>query len=67
MITRLPAVQKSCKRARRIAACDRQFKRIANRRHRRSLSLIERRLSRDAESFWSETFDAPSLSGWDIV
>ena len=41
-------------------------KRIANRRHRRALNRITRRMQHDPESFYSEGFNAPSLSTWDL-
>ena len=68
MIATLPAVQFSCKRARRIVCTPPGSieKRIANRRHRRALNLATRRMTQDPERFDSETFHAPSLSIWDL-
>ncbi len=70
MITVLPAVQYSCKRARRWVnysiLSKRQDKRIANRRYRRSLNRATRGFLHDLERFYSEVFDAPSMSGRDI-
>jgi hypothetical protein len=70
MITTLPAVQRSCKKARTIiryqASTKRADKRIANRRYRRVLNAITRALFRCPEDFDNETFDTPSLSPWDI-
>lgn len=70
MITSLPAVQFSIKRAYRHiykkAAHARWQKSMANRRHRRALARATRAMRLDPERFWSECFNAPSLSGWDI-
>ena len=70
MLTILPAVQFGCKRARRYinysCLAKRQDKRIANRRHRRTLNRITRGFLIDLESFYSEDFFAPSLSPYDI-
>lgn len=70
MIATLPAVQHSCKWARRVV-CYRpearhKDKRIANRRHRRHLNRVTRSFVLDPDRFDSEGFDAPSLSSWDI-
>lgn len=71
MITSLPAVQFDCKWARRIvcytAETRRADKRKANRRHRRALNRVTRRMRVDAERFYDEVFAAPSLSGWDVA
>ena len=70
MITILPAVQYSCIRAaRRFKYNDdtkRSNKRLANRRYRRALNQITHGFLHDPERFYSEVFDTPSLSGWDI-
>jgi hypothetical protein len=70
MITKLPAVQHSCKYARRIVCYSpktkREDKRYANRQYRRVLNLITRGFIRDPDSFYDEVFDTPSLSAWDI-
>jgi hypothetical protein len=70
MIAIRPAVQHDCKRARKFivykAETKRDDKRIANRAHRRFLNRITRGFMRDLESFYSEDFGAPTLSGWDI-
>jgi hypothetical protein len=70
MITTLPAVQHSCKNARRFiryqARTKRADKRIANRQYRRVLNAITRTFMRYPEDFDNETFDTPSLSPWDI-
>ena len=70
MQTKLPSIQKSCKKARRIikyrASAARDDKRTANRRHRRKLNSITKSFERDVESFDDECFEAPSFSSWDI-
>jgi len=70
MITSLPSVQFSIKRAYRHiykdAASARWQKTHANRRHRRALNLTTRAMRVDPERFYDESFNAPSLSGWDI-
>lgn len=70
MIPTLPAVQHSCKDARRIVCMNqksaRDDKRFANRRHRRALNRITRNFMRDPELFEDEGFNAPSLSSWDL-
>jgi hypothetical protein len=71
MITSLPAVQFSCKWARRVVCCGanarRSDKREANRRHRRALNRVTRLMRLDSDRFDDEAFAAPSLSGWDIA
>ena len=70
MQTTLPAVQKGCKKARRIifyrAETARKDKRMANRRYRRHLNHVTRGFLRDPARFDRECFTAPSLSMWDI-
>lgn len=70
MIASFPAVQHSCKWARRVicyrADTARDDKRIANRRHRRYLNRVTRGFTHDPETFYDESFSAPSLSSWDI-
>jgi hypothetical protein len=70
MIATLPAVQRNCKEARRIVCYGyksrRQDKRIANRRHRRALNRTTRRMCADAERWYDEGFNAPSLSSWEL-
>lgn len=70
MQTTLPAIQKTCKRARRIvlysARNARWDKRHYNREHRRYLNALTRGFLRDPERFYDEPFHAPSLSMWDI-
>jgi hypothetical protein len=70
MITSLPSVQFSCKRGWRIVKkrgkTAKWLKTNANRRHRRALNRVTRRMERDPECFYSESFDAPSLSSWDV-
>jgi hypothetical protein len=70
MISSLPAVQFSCKHARRViiyrASAKRADKRNANRRYRRVLNHTTRLIFNDPERFYDEGFDTPSLSSWDI-
>jgi hypothetical protein len=70
MITSLPAVQFSCKRAYRIIQKGRRNarwqKQHANRGHRRFLNRATRAFVHDPERFDGEAFDAPSLSSWDL-
>jgi hypothetical protein len=70
MITSLPSVQFSIKRAYRHIYKDAKNakwqKANANRRHRRALNRVTRAMRLDPERFYNEGFDAPSLSGWDI-
>lgn len=70
MISTLPSVQFSCKKARRYicysAKSKRDDKRIANRRHRRAFNRITQRLTHDPETFWDEGFNVPTLSDWEI-
>ena len=68
MITSLPAVQHSCKAGWRLvsASSTKWFKASANRRHRRALNQATRRIRRDPDGFYNESFDAPSLSAWSI-
>lgn len=70
MNTTLPAVQHSCKSARRQvhegAIGRRAAKRDANRRYRHTLNRITAGFVVDADSFDSETFEVPSLSAHDI-
>jgi hypothetical protein len=71
MITSLPSVQFSCKRARRIVhyapTVSHADKRRANRGHRRALNRATRLMRLDPERFYGEVFNAPSLSGRDIA
>jgi hypothetical protein len=48
------------------ARLKRDNKRIANRRHRRALNRVTRKMKIDPESFYDEGFNAPSFSNWDI-
>ena len=70
MIATLPAVQSGCSRIKRYACISDKFirdeKRIANRRHRRALNRATRLMAGDPERWWSEGFNAPSLSTWDL-
>jgi hypothetical protein len=74
MIATKPAVQKSCSHVKRFvcysshASAIRQSweKRNANRRHRRALNRATRQMLHDPERWWSEGFNAPSLSSWDL-
>ena len=70
MITSLPSVQFSIKAAYRHiykrTRHARWLKAHANRRHRRALNRTARRMCLDPERFYGETFNAPSLSGWDV-
>jgi hypothetical protein len=70
MITSLPSVQHSIKRAYRHIHKDpdtaRWHKTLANRRFRRALNALTRRFVLEPERFDNETFHAPSLSAWDI-
>ena len=70
MITALPAVQRSCKKARRWiryqAGTKRADKCAINRQYRRVLNRITRAFIRCPEDFDKETFDTPSWSFWDI-
>ena len=70
MITTLPAVQRNCKKACRVivyrASRKRWDKTHANRRYRRVLNESTRRCGKDPERFYSEGFNAPSLSSWEI-
>ena len=70
MITSLPSVQFGCKKARRVvyyrASARRWDKAHANRAHRRVLNRTTRGFAQDPEQFDGETFNAPSLSAWDI-
>jgi len=71
MITSLPSVQFSIKRAYRLvykrAGSAQWAKSHANRRHRHALNRATRLMLLDPSRFYSEPFDAPSLSGWDIA
>jgi hypothetical protein len=71
MITSLPAVQFSCRWARRVVSngrsARRSDKREANRCHRRALNRATRAMRVDPDRFYDETFNAPSLSDWDIA
>jgi hypothetical protein len=68
MITILPSVQRSIKRAARYVrwGTRRWDKRNANRRYRRTLNRVTRGFCHDPELFYSEDFGTPSLSGRDI-
>lgn len=70
MITSLPAVQAHCSRIRRYACMSRKTlyweKRHANRRYRRALNNVTRTICKNPELWWSECFNAPSLSTWDL-
>ena len=70
MIATKPAVQSSCKDAKRIVHMSarhiRDEKRIANRRHRRALNKATRKCQHDPERFYDEGFNAPTLSSWDL-
>ena len=70
MITSLPSVQFSIKRAYRHIYKDAKSakwqKTNANRRHRHALNRVTRAMTIDPERFYDEGFNAPSLSGWDI-
>jgi hypothetical protein len=70
MIATLPAVQGGCRGVRRYACIGddtmRDYKRTANRRHRRALNRATRRMIQDPERWWDEGFNAPSLSDWDL-
>ena len=70
MISTLPAVQKYVSRTPRYACVTprtvRDLKRTANRRHRRCLDRLTRGFRLDPERFDAATFDAPSLSTWDL-
>ena len=71
MITSLPSVQFSIKRAYRYvikgAKTAKWQKTNANRRHRRALNRVTRLMQLDPDRFYNEGFNAPSLSGWDIA
>ncbi len=71
MIVSLPAVQFSCKWARRVvcygANARRSDKRAANRRHRHVLNRTARAMGLNPDRFDDEAFDAPSLSCWNIA
>jgi hypothetical protein len=70
MVSTLPAVQFSIKKAWRIvkkrARTARYEKTHANRRHRRALNQATRRCAFDPERFYDEGFNAYSLSCWDL-
>ena len=70
MIATLPAVQGGCSHIHRYVCLGRKTlryeKRNANRRHRRYLNSVTRRMQHDPELWYSECFDAPSLSTWDL-
>jgi hypothetical protein len=70
MITSLPSVQFSIKRAYRhiykAAKSAKWMKTHANRRHRHALNRATRAMCLDRNRFYDEAFNAPSLSGWDI-
>jgi hypothetical protein len=70
MIATLPAVQANCSRVKRYACISPNSisydKRIANRRHRRALNRVTRQMVSDPDRWWSEGFNAPSLSSWDL-
>lgn len=67
MITALPAVQWLHPRSRKyFDIYPSTAKRMANRRHRRALNQTTRMLELDPDAFDVETFDAPSLSTWDL-
>lgn len=71
MIPTHPSVQFSIKAAYRwiykAAWRARWAKARANRRHRHTLNRITRGFVRDPEAFEDESFEAPSLSGYDIA
>lgn len=70
MIVSFPSVQFSVKLARRqvyVSTPGSWFKVCANRRHRHVLNRITRGFIRDPEAFEDESFDAPSLGGYDIA
>lgn len=70
MITSLPAVQRRvfATRAPVFIRQDtvREERRLANRRYRRRLNYLTRRIQADTDRWWSETFSAPSLSSRDL-
>ena len=70
MIATFPAVQKYCGRADRYCCVSdkslRFYKRNANRRHRRYLNMVTRSFVLDPELFEDESFNAPTLSTWDL-
>ena len=66
MITTKPAVQHSCKKVRRYVSVHASYKRVANRRHRRYLNDVTRSFINDPELFEDETFEAPTLTSWDL-
>jgi len=70
MITTLPAVQKYVSRTPRYASIPsrtvRDLKRSFNRRHRRHLDQLTRGFLLDPDQFDAATFEAPSLSTWDL-
>lgn len=69
MQTTLPAVQKSCRKARKMitysAKIAKKDKRNANRRYHRKLSEITRSFY-NIDKFDNESFTTPSFSSWDI-
>jgi hypothetical protein len=71
MVPSFPSVQFSIKRAYRYifkeAKRARWTKARANRRHRHVLNCITRGFVRDPEAFEDESFEAPSLGGYDIA
>lgn len=68
MQTTLPAVQANCSRVSRYACIGsiKPYKRTANRKYRRKLASIIRRLTAKPWLWFNETFSAPSLSSWDL-
>lgn len=70
MITSLPAIQKFASHVFRYTCSSGHGhsadKRLANRRHRRALNRITKRMQHDPDSFDNEGFNAPSLSTWNL-
>lgn len=70
MITSLPAVQAFVSHVFRYTCGGSHGhsadKRNANRRYRRTLNRITRRLQHNPETFDSEGFNTPSLSSWHL-
>lgn len=71
MQTSHSAVQFNCRAARKMvnyrASTARNNKRNANRRYRRFLNEVTRGFMFDLDKFDNEAFDAPIMTGWDIV
>lgn len=66
MISSHPAVQFNSRYAKHGNVSFRHEKRLANRKHRHYLTASTRRFINDLESYYSEGFDAPTLSNYEL-